>query len=66
MPDKWLCGNGEMCPACQLRRQAAGPWDWPRLSCNGCDGLGRIAYSPERIVADTLAEARAHNERSAA
>lgn len=72
MPNKYLHGNGYHCPACKLRRdnqplgfairRQAGNTE---ITCNHCDGTGRIARDPADIVADAVAEAaRFHWQKS--
>lgn len=60
MADPNLHGNGEACPACQLRREAEdkGAVIRPDTPCNVCHGTGRLAFSEAEIVARTVAEAR--------
>lgn len=61
MADPALHGNGEACPACALRREMqAEAGEWPAVpACNRCGGSGRLGFSEARIVAETVAEARA-------
>jgi hypothetical protein len=62
VPDKYLCGNGLDCPACQLRRDADRDFFWgarnpKKHKCNSCHGDGRIARKTKDIIADHVAEA---------
>lgn len=60
MPDFTLHGNGEDCPACELRRAALGGREID-VPCNNCGGVGRVALPAAEIVADACAWARAHH-----
>lgn len=74
--DKWLVGNGYWCKTCggtgggRSRR-----WGWvviarrsPKVSkpwdrCAECYGSGRLPYSPERVIRDTIRAADQKGER---
>lgn len=60
MPDPALHGNGDPCPACEMRREAmAARGEWPEVrDCNVCAGTGRLPREIAVIVAETVAEAR--------
>ncbi|MCB1341391.1 MAG: hypothetical protein KDK24_10070 [Pseudooceanicola sp.] len=50
--------NGERCPGCALRREAD---QWAgHLDCQTCDGFGWLQKPDAKIVAETVATARAH------
>jgi hypothetical protein len=57
MPNSTLCGNGDDCPACSLRREGD-PSQRKIHPCNNCGGTGRIARSLKEIVEKQAAEAR--------
>ena len=62
MPDKALHGNGDNCPACELRRdelRTAGAWK-QEVECNYCGGEGRLARAVADIVREHVEHARAH------
>lgn len=62
MADKHLCGNGEPCPGCELRRGEPEISPDPlTIACNYCGGDGRLALPAARIVANQVAEARKHH-----
>lgn len=60
MADKSLHGNGYVCPACEMRREAEdkGAVLRPDVPCNVCEGSGRLGYTDAEIVARTVEEAR--------
>ncbi len=57
MADPTLCGNGDDCPACALRREGD-PWQTGKHPCNNCGGTGRIPRSMKDIVEQQAAQAR--------
>jgi len=57
MPDRYLHGNGEPCPACELRR-AAEPWLVTPVPCNQCKGKGRIPIPTMEIIRRATDDAR--------
>lgn len=62
MTDRTLHGNGEPCPACELRREGvdAAAIIRPAVPCNLCGGVGRMAIPDAAIVAAAVARARVH------
>ena len=60
MPDHTLHGNGEPCPACELRREALDRSQilQPVIECQVCDGSGLVPLSAAEIVRRTCEEAR--------
>lgn len=61
MPDPYLHGNGEPCPACALRREESRRRSVLGLGetfCNHCNGTGRIAWSERKVYEHQLADAR--------
>lgn len=63
--DPYLIGNGAWCSSCC---PDGPPVDLDqarfRRGCNECAGRGRIAFTAEQIVEQTLADARAYREQS--
>lgn len=57
MPDPTLHGNGDDCPACELRREDD-EWQTGTHPCNNCGGTGRIPRPTLRILNETVAQAR--------
>lgn len=60
MPDITLHGNGDNCPACELRRdelRAAASMD-QAVSCNFCGGTGRVGRAVVEIVREACEWAR--------
>ena len=60
MADITLHGNGEACPACELRREAQdnGAVLRPEVPCNVCKGTGRLGFTAAEICRRTVEEAR--------
>mgnify|MGYP000406868297 CR=1 FL=1 len=70
MADKALHGNGDNCPACELRRddlRASKAMD-QSVECNFCGGTGRVGKAVEQIIREAVEWARVHYwpERKAA
>lgn len=68
MPDMFLTGNGEDCPACALRRnelRAARAME-QSVACNQCNGIGRIERPIEVIIAEAVLWAEDHYWRERA
>ena len=61
MPDPTLHGNGYICQACELRREAdrrLTVFGNHEIPCNQCKGTGRIAKTTAQIVSEHVAWAR--------
>ncbi len=60
MTDYTLHGNGEACPACELRREMIDTAMIlrPVIQCQVCNGTGRLPLSDVEIVRRTVEEAR--------
>ena len=57
MPDPTLHGNGYICTACELRREAdrkRSIFGLSDIPCNQCNGICRIANTAAQIVAEPL------------
>lgn len=72
LPDPYLIGNGRWCSCCFPEGP---PSNWqhfiPRVhrklhrGCNECAGEGRIIFTPEQIIAATVAENASHRRAAA-
>lgn len=58
--DPNLHHNGEMCPACECRRESRNPMDETPVPCNNCGGSGRVTRGETTVIRDCVTWAKKH------